>query len=395
MTTEQLDRADGLGRLESLGLIAPGPPRKSPRLADPRDASAPLDARARAYLQVNCAHCHQLGAGGSANLFLGWRTPLAETHAVDAAPLQGTFGLPDARIIAPGEPERSVLYYRISKLGSGRMPRVGSSRVDVEGTRLIADWIAGMPRSGAADRDRAFDEALAHAASVDRGSPEVISRLIGSTRGALSLVRAIDAGTVPAAVGRRAAEAARALAAPEVVDLLDRFLPESERARRLGEAIDPAVILGKAGDAARGRALFRAGGAAACRTCHRAEGDGTEVGPPLDGIGSKYPRAELLAQILDPSRVVEPKYATLAVATRDGRTLAGVVVAETPGELVLRDATGRTTRLAVAEVEERRRDPKSLMPDGLLAGLTAGQAADLLEYLAGLKGDSPAPGRRP
>ena len=49
-------------------------------------------------------------------------------------------------IIAPGDPAGSVLYYRMSKLGGGRMPRVGSNQVDEHATRMIHDWIARMPR---------------------------------------------------------------------------------------------------------------------------------------------------------------------------------------------------------------------------------------------------------
>ncbi len=378
-TVEQLDRGDQLRRFESLGIVDSIPHARTP-LSDPRDPSAPLESRARSYLQANCAHCHQEGAGGSANIILGARTPLAATRTVDAAPLQGGFGLTDPRIIAPGEPERSVVYTRIAKLGAGRMPRVGSNRVDVAGARLIADWIAAMPRKSPAT------------SGLGR---EPIARLIRSTSGTLTLVRAIDSGTVPESVGREAAALARGSAAPEVVDLLERFLPESERSRRLGEAIDPAAILARPGNAGRGRELFRAGGAAACRSCHRAEGDGVEVGPPLDGVGAKYPRADLLAHILDPSRAVDAAYATHTVAARDGRVVSGIVVEDSPRSLVLRDAAGRTTRLAPGEVEDRRREPKSLMPEGLLAGLTADQAADLLEYVAGLKtAVPPAPAPR-
>ncbi|HEY2155369.1 MAG TPA: c-type cytochrome, partial [Isosphaeraceae bacterium] len=391
-TVDQLDRGEQLRHLEALGLVDSIPTANDTRLADPRDPSAPLESRARAYLQTNCAHCHQIGAGGSANIVLGARTPLAKSHALDASPLQGTFGLKDARIIAPGEPERSVLYYRIAKLGAGRMPRVGSNRVDVLGTRLIADWIASIPR-GSSDPVRGADEVaqVEHAASpaVRR---EAILRLIRTTGGTLALVRSIDASSISESVGHEAAALARALAAPEVVDLLERFLPESERSRRLGDAIDPAAILTRAGDARRGRELFRAGGAAACRSCHRADGDGVDIGPALDGVGSKYPRADLLAQILDPSRTIDPRYATMTIATRDGQVLSGIVVEDSPRALILRDAAGRTTRLAPADVEDRRREPKSLMPDGLLAGLTAAQAVDLLEYLAGLKSPEPPRG---
>jgi uncharacterized repeat protein (TIGR03806 family) len=395
MSTSQLDRGDQLGRFESLGLLTKPPARgPMPRLVDPRDGAASLEDRARSYLQANCAHCHQQGAGGSANLVLDAGTPLSRTHTLDSTPMQGAFGLADARVIAPGEPERSVLYYRVAKTGAGRMPRVGSARVDVEGSRLIADWIEGLPPGRVPRASARVDEALDQLADGNvpaAARRETLSGLLGSTRGALALARAIDAGRIRSTVGREAADLARARGTPEVLDLFERFLPDAERSHRLGDAIDPAALLARAGDSGRGRELFRAGGAAACRSCHVAEGVGTEVGPPLDGIGSKYPRAEILSQVLDPSRVVEPKYATVTVAKRDGQVIAGILAEETPREVVLRDATGRTIRVAVAEIEARRREPKSLMPEGLFRDLTADQAADLLAYLAGLKAGEARP----
>ena len=288
MTTEQLNRGNQLRRLESLGLISPTPDERSPRLADPRDASAPLEARPG----LPPGQLRPLPSGGRRRLGeRGLRLAYASDRdpALDAPPLQGGFGLPDARIIAPGEPDRSVLYYRMAKLGNGRMPRVGSACVDVEGTRLIAGWIGSMRRTGPDLPDRGVEEALARATATGRERSEAITRLVGSTARSPGLVRAVDAGSIPEPVGREAAARASETAAPEVVDLLDRFLPDSERPRRLGDAIDPAAILGRAGDAGRGRDLFRAGGAAACRSCHRAEGIGTESGPPLDGIGSNMP----------------------------------------------------------------------------------------------------------
>ena len=384
LSTAQLDRGDQLQRFESLGLQARDRPRDAmPRLADPRDESAPLPDRARAYLQANCAHCHLEGAGGSANLILGAATPLGKTRALGASPLQGTFGLDDARIIAPGEPERSVLYYRMAKTGPGRMPRVGSDRVDVAGARLVADWIASLSRERSDARGASLD-LLCSSSCPPAARREAIVRLVASSSGALALARRIDAGKVAEPVRREVADVARASGRPEVADLFERLLPPSERAGRLGDAFDPAVVLAQAGDARRGRDLFL-GGALSCRSCHKAEGDGVEVGPALDGIGSKYARADLLAHIVQPSRTVEPKYEAVAVATRDGRVNVGLLVEESVREIVLRDATGRTVRVPAGEVEDRRREAKSLMPERLLRDLTPRQAADLLDYLAGLK----------
>ena len=82
------------------------------------------------------------------------RLPLAATQTVGIRPIQGTFGIAGARIIAPGDPARSVLYYRMSKLGGGRMPRVGSNQVDERATRMIHDWIARCPTPGGSGRSR-------------------------------------------------------------------------------------------------------------------------------------------------------------------------------------------------------------------------------------------------
>jgi putative heme-binding domain-containing protein len=320
--------------------------------------------------------------------------PLEKTQTVGARPTQGTFGIDDARIIAPGEPERSVLYYRIAKTGAGRMPRVGSRQVDARATRLIGDWIARLPRPpAAADAGPADDPVSAAAASLGASpapSPDArdgaIRLLCGSSRGALALVRLIDRGKIdPPTLGEvvaRTKDHPRA----EVRDLFERFVPVSERVERLGDAIDPEAILGLSGDAGRGRRWFVADSAARCQTCHRVGAEGADVGPALDAIGSKYARRDLLRHILEPSREVDPKYATRAVATADGRVVQGVLVERTDRELVLKDAQGRTFRIPRDEVAQEATQPASLMPEGLLRDLSAQQAADLLEYLASLKG---------
>src|SRR5690606_13946426 len=57
----------------------------------------------------------------------------------------GTFGLPRPAVIAPGDPYRSVLYYRMAKLGGGRMPHIGAEQVDPQGLQLMHDWISQLP----------------------------------------------------------------------------------------------------------------------------------------------------------------------------------------------------------------------------------------------------------
>ncbi|MCK6502875.1 PQQ-dependent sugar dehydrogenase [Myxococcota bacterium] len=100
-----------------------------------------LDAAARSYLHANCAFCHQPGGPGGGSLDLRWGVDLAES-GLCAAPSQGDLGIEDARIVAPGEPARSVLLARIRDLGAARMPPLGSLQVDEAGAARIEEWIA-------------------------------------------------------------------------------------------------------------------------------------------------------------------------------------------------------------------------------------------------------------
>ncbi len=72
-------------------------------------------------------------------------TSLAETKTVEVRPVQGTFEIPGAHIITPGDPFRSILYYRLAKTGPGHMPHIGSEMVDERGLRLMHDWIRQLP----------------------------------------------------------------------------------------------------------------------------------------------------------------------------------------------------------------------------------------------------------
>jgi putative heme-binding domain-containing protein len=402
-----------------------------PRLVDPFDESADLDRRARSYLQANCVHCHQFGGGGSANFDLRLELPIDQTKALDTTPVQGTFGIADARILAPGDPYRSVLFYRMAKLGSGRMPHLGSSRIDERALQLIHDWIRQFsPRSrewalverlrrldepaalareraneaaelrqlaGQADRaepndgdrllaaERANREAADRAAARARDRAEAVTQLLSSPPAALVLARAIAAHQLPEATRQQALTAALAHADGNVRDLFERFVPEEQRARRLGDIIRAEEILALAGDPARGRELFMNGTAMPCKNCHRVGDTGSTLGPDLTQIGKKYNRTQLLETILEPSKTIEPKYATHLVETKQGQVHAGILAERTVREVVLRTVRDTEVRVATADIAEISPFPQSLMPEGALRDLTAAQAADLIAFLESLK----------
>ncbi len=373
VNTPQLNRRHAGGEggvnqlsvLHQMGLLAWTPDlAKLPRLVDPYDESADVDRRARSYLQTNCAHCHMVNAGGAANIALGYDLPLAATKTVGIRPIQGTFNIAGASIISPGDPAGSVMYYRMSKLGGGRMPRAGSSQVDERATRMIHDWIAQMPKAksgeGAIQAAKVSSDdraALASLQQADRLSPDARSaamqRLASTTRGALMLLGLIDRSPATSSLRRDVVAIARNNPQVEVRDLFERFVPEAERVKRLGDVIDRAAILALGGDAARGRLIFTANPAAQCKTCHKAGDVGETVGPDLTKIGSKYNKAALLDQILEPSKTIDPLFISHLLETKDGRVLTGLVVEKGRRTSRLKDAQGKTIRVpnTSAEVE--------------------------------------------
>src|SRR5262249_33512428 len=132
-------RADGKKKSKSVDALP------ATHLSNPYDGKADLTERARSYLHANCAHCHQFGAGGTANFDLRYTQSLKETKTVDVTPVQGAFDMKPAAIVMAGDPYSSTLYYRMAKLGPGRMPHIGSDFVDERGLQLLHDWIASLP----------------------------------------------------------------------------------------------------------------------------------------------------------------------------------------------------------------------------------------------------------
>ncbi len=134
----QLQVGRQVARMEEMGLFSGALPEIAP-LVDPY-GDGELEARARSWLHANCSGCHRPDGGGGGDLDL--RSTATELGACDVSPSEGELGIADARVIAPGEPERSVLLARISTLEASRMPPLGSAVVDEEGVALIEAWIA-------------------------------------------------------------------------------------------------------------------------------------------------------------------------------------------------------------------------------------------------------------
>jgi putative heme-binding domain-containing protein len=171
-------------------------------------------------------------------------------------------------------------------------------------------------------------------------SGAAIDRLLSSTREAFMLARMLT--REPAVANLRTEILAHAVAHPDpnVRDLFERFLPPSQRTRRLGDTID------------------------------------------------RYKREELLESLIEPSTKVDPKFATHLLLTSSGKTYTGILVDKSDRQVtlnVLNGTVSEVVQIPLSEVEQLVPQKASLMPERMLRDLTAQQAADLLEFLSTLK----------
>jgi glucose/arabinose dehydrogenase len=128
------------GTIRSLSLW----PHEYQRIPDPYDPAAPLEERARSYLHSNCSHCHVAAGGGNSAMELGFQTARDSMNVIGVAPQHDCYGIERPLIVAPGDPERSLLYRRVATLGPGRMPPLASSVVDRKAQELLRDWIDSL-----------------------------------------------------------------------------------------------------------------------------------------------------------------------------------------------------------------------------------------------------------
>jgi uncharacterized repeat protein (TIGR03806 family) len=118
-----------------------------PKIVDYTDKSVSTDDRARAYLDINCAHCHRPegpAKNSALNLLASEKNPIA--YGVMKTPIAAGIGSGGLKYdIVPGKPDQSILHYRMNSLQPGvAMPELGRKMAHGEGLALIADWINEM-----------------------------------------------------------------------------------------------------------------------------------------------------------------------------------------------------------------------------------------------------------
>lgn len=137
------------------------------------------------------------------------------------------------------------------------------------------------------------------------------------------------------------------------------------------------------GSATKGETLFAQQG---CVACHALENGGIALGPYMGQIGSIMNREQIATAILRPNDTISQGFQTAQVKMKDGSVHMGFVTESNVDKMILRDMAGQVTTLKTADVEHEEHLPTSMMPPGLANALSLEEFADLVTYLAGMKG---------
>jgi uncharacterized repeat protein (TIGR03806 family) len=141
----QLTRLAAMGYLRGLA-----DPKRAPADVAWTDTSASLEARTRAYLDVNCGHCHNPeGPADTSGLYLNAATPLSGRSGVCKLPVAAGPGTGNLRFdIVPGDAKASIMPYRMASTNPAvMMPEIGRSTAHAEGVALVRLWIDSMEGS--------------------------------------------------------------------------------------------------------------------------------------------------------------------------------------------------------------------------------------------------------
>jgi uncharacterized repeat protein (TIGR03806 family) len=148
-SVRQLNDGHQLQNWETAGLLKGLPKDHIPALVNYSDASASLDDRVKAYLDINCAHCHNpTGPARSSGLYLTWDSKDRTAYGFFKAPVAAGRGSGNLSYdIVPGKPEQSILHYRMASRDPGvMMPELGRQLTHHEGVELVRSWIASLPQ---------------------------------------------------------------------------------------------------------------------------------------------------------------------------------------------------------------------------------------------------------
>jgi putative membrane-bound dehydrogenase-like protein len=162
----------------------------------------------------------------------------------------------------------------------------------------------------------------------------------------------------------------------EIKERASKLIGDGEYGNRQAKVEEWLAKLPPAGDAAKGRVVYEQ----VCASCHLAGTLGHDVGPNLTGLAHRSVE-DLVSNILDPNMAINPNYFGVAVETKDGELLTGILTAETVEAITLLQAQGIRTSLRRDQIQRLESTGTSLMPEGLEAGMSPADLRDLVAFL--------------
>jgi len=113
-----------------------------PRLVNITNSTDALQIRVRSYLDANCSMCHRPGGAG-AFFDARYDTPLKLQNLING-PIANQLGIAGAKVIVPGNTNKSILFHRVSLVGENQMPPLAKNVVDEKAVSVIAQWISSL-----------------------------------------------------------------------------------------------------------------------------------------------------------------------------------------------------------------------------------------------------------
>jgi hypothetical protein len=171
---------------------------------------------------------------------------------------------------------------------------------------------------------------------------------------------------------------------PADADLVNRALGVPPAARPDENDVDAwdKLVQQAPGDPEAGRRIFFHSAAAGCYNCHTIEGRGQTIGPDLTMIGHSQTRTHVLESILQPSKEIAPLFATWRIKTRKGEIIDGMLRQRNGQNVEVYVSSDRQEHIVqLRDIVDRRLLPESIMPTGLVQGLTDQELRDLVAML--------------
>lgn len=142
------------------------------------------------------------------------------------------------------------------------------------------------------------------------------------------------------------------------------------------------ILKSGSGDQLKGRIIFNN----RCESCHRLFDKGAAIGPDLTGYDRKNFN-DLLTNVIDPNAYIREGYETYHITTTDKRSLVGTLKEKNGSTITIQPFNGEQVTLSLDQVEKMVEQKTSIMPEGLLNGLTDQQIRDMISYITADKGN--------